>query len=238
MHDLERGANIGKVERGLALVKIAFETRRYLLMLVVTWSCFVLVVYGAHTRIWPSINNATLPTIFPPNLFESVEEPPHWVVTSLDAARRYEWVVANAEMASAHPVEPYVFVGRLRERELSLLQIKDLMNSVAVAEDVFCVAGPHLAVFKQLMLMNNELYVNPRMIGLDNNVMKPYEEESMFWPGEAVVKTRHLRVEIEATDLAGSTRQYVLEGIEAVCAQHVLDSFLNIPFLVASNDEL
>jgi peptide deformylase len=92
-----------------------------------------------------------------------------------------------------------------------------------------------VAINKQVFFMSGDFYVNPTLIGFDLP-RKLFEEESLFWPGLAQVKSRHTRVELQYLTLHGDAKVVVLEDLEAVCAQHILDAFSNVPFISAASE--
>ena len=234
LHDLERGKTLGRVERCLSFVHIVFETKRYLLMFVILWTVFVAVVYGAHTSFFQGIeiHNATLPNIFPPSIFPTVWTPPHEIHASLNPIERLQWVQNNARQVVEAEYQSYQFGERLRDGpvKLSLLQIKKMMLTVAETEEVFCVAGPHIAVMHPVFYMNEEFYVNPSILGFDKARIQ-YEEESLFYPHKTRTMRRHQRVELEFQTVTGETSTKVFEDIEAVCVQHMIDVFNHVDFL-------
>ena len=128
----------------------------------------------------------------------------------------------------------YEFNGRLRNG-VDLYKIAAGIDTVIAANDYHCLAAVHIGFPKHIMKIGGRVYINSKII--DNASEKfGYVEESAFYPDLKLAKSRFKTIKLQYFDENGYVQTTTLEDINAICAQHLIDSMNGLRFQIS--DEL
>jgi len=233
MQDIERGP-ISKLEKVLSVWRRLLLQRRNLYILMMIWIVFCLVLWEVPERAYVYLTDVNYTWVA-----EEIKEhlpvvEPAPVAASTDIIERFEYVRTHTELYDGVASVPYEFNGRLRN-DVDVFQISSGIDEVIGANDFYCLAGVHIGFPKHIMKIGGRVYVNAEMIGKDPEKFS-YKEESAFYPGYEIIKNRYKKIELRYFDENGYQQTTVLDDINAICAQHLLDTMNGVKFKVA--DEL
>lgn len=233
MQDIERGP-VSKLEKVLSVWRRLLIQRRNIIILCSLWIVFCLVLWGVPEKMYDYCRGVNFTAAY-----EEIKEQlpvvePAPVAPPEDVKERFEYVRNHVNLYDGVASAQYEFNGRLRN-DVDVFQISAGLDTVIRENDFYCLAGIHIGFPKHIMKIGGRVYVNSKIIGHDTEVIG-YKEESAFYPNYEVLKNRYTKIELEYFDEHGYKQTSVLEDINAICAQHLLDTLNGIKFKVA--DEL
>lgn len=233
--DIEQG-KVSSAERVILFLTKMSRQRKPLVLFLTVWMIYVGFSYGVHTNIYNVFShNTSMPDIQIPNLFPTVEQPPNQIDISVDGYERYQYVINNAETISKQKSKPYSFGERLRT-ELSIGQIKSVLQSVRSTHDFYCLSAAHVGIHKRIILVGDTMIVNPAVLGYGLDVVE-VEEESIFYPNKLEKKQRKSEVELEFFTESGNPTRRIFRDMDAVCVQHCFDTMNAVQFLTKNVKE-
>ena len=227
MQDIERG-HISKLERLLTLWRRLLMQKRNLYLLLTLWLMFVMVLYdipdqihsfiiGVNTTAVVNVLKEQLPVVdLSPNLLPN------------NPLKRLDYVRNNVKLFDGTISTPYEFIVRLRN-DVSVEQISVDMDVIIKEFEYHCLAAIHVGYPKKIMKIGENIYVNAVMLRHEKERIKMMEE-SAFFPDQTVEKNRYKKIKLKYFDKYGIEHTDFLEGIDAICAQHCLDTINGISF--------
>lgn len=136
-----------------------------------------------------------------------------------DALRMYESALLEADYHSKQQSDPYSTPVMRTPGAYSLYEIDKMLKRVMEFHNWQCLGAPHLGIHVQVGRVGDTLLVNPTNIAKSVATFV-VDEESAFYPGLSATKRRAREVSVTT-----SGADLVMEGVQAVCAQHLLDVF-------------
>ena len=229
LQDIERG-KISKLEKVLGVWRRLLLQKKNLYILLTLWFVFCIVLYGVPDTVFQwiiGVNTTAVVGVLRDQL-PIVETIPG------DALNRFRYVQQHVEMYDGIVSSDYEFNARLRN-DVDLVQISVDMEVVIEKFDYYCLSAIHLGYPKNIMHIGGQLYTNSQIIGTDIKIVHS-KEESAFYPGYEIIKERFDNIDLLYFDASGSKKTTKLDGINAICAQHCLDSMNGVKF--KPNEEL
>jgi len=235
MIDIERG-KVSKLERVLSVWRNVLGTRKSLLLLFGVWVGFCMILWGVPDLTYhylTTINYTAAANVVQDRLPVDITTAKAVAVPE-DIMKRFEYVRSHVELYDGVKSSLYDFNGRLRN-DIDIMRISAGMEVVIAENDFYCLAGVHIGFPKHIMKIGGRLYVNSKIVDQATETFL-YNEESAFYPGLELVKKRYKTIDLEYYDDRGYIQHTHLETINAICAQHLLETMNGHKFKVL--DEL
>jgi len=226
MHDIERG-NVSKIERLLTIWRRLLIQKKNLYLLLTLWFIFVMVLYDMPDQLHSfiiGVNTTAVVNVLKEQLpFVDIVYIPN------NPLKRIEYVRNNVNLFDGQVSTPYEFIVRLRN-DVSLEQISVDMDVIMQKFDYHCLAGVHVGYPKKIMKIDGKIYVNAKLIKHESKEIH-VNEESAFYPSQVKKVSRYETIELEYYDELSYSQKTILTGIDAICAQHCLDTINGKKFL-------
>lgn len=125
--------------------------------------------------------------------------------------------------------KPWCISNSIGKQTQEILRLKELikhMQKTMQNEGFLCLGAIHVGVPVKLITMNNNVYLNPKIIDMSVDDTFFSVEESALNPNNMTHVQRFRSIKIEYIDTFRITIQENFTGKESLCIQHVIQSFL------------
>tara|TARA_B100000787_G_scaffold165005_1_gene148379 strand:+ start:9285 stop:10016 length:732 start_codon:yes stop_codon:yes gene_type:complete len=225
--DLESGA-VTKVERALLVIRRTFHQRRTVRIIGIVWLFFVAYLLDVHTNVY-HVSSATLPN--GTRVVESLQSlvrnvTDFWESPELTALERYNRVKATPSDYETLVSAPFQFDATVRT---AIDHVVSDIQAVIEAHEFSCLAAIHTGLATRIMIIKNEVYVNPTLTNTASKQTMSSREESAFRPGQVRTVDRFKEIAVRFQTPDGAWQSAQLKRMESVCAQHCVDAMGTVP---------
>jgi peptide deformylase len=117
-------------------------------------------------------------------------------------------------------------IGKQTQQIHKLKELIKHMQKTMKINGFVCLGAIHVGVPLRIITMNNDVYLNPRLIEMSIDDTFFSVEESALNPNNMTHVQRYRNIKIEYIDSYRITNKESFTGKESLCIQHVLQSFL------------